>query len=176
LQSDCFVLQKSDLLELELVSSCGFQTLRFSILSSNFRSFFFNHSSSTVNLSNLVCIELHCRSGRTSPLLSLAEKGDVRAMALQVSALSKDLFVFLRLHSHHPSTLRTTARYSSSDTASSSYLFLSVSRLQKNAAHHCVLFGSTYVSICTFFPFLATLFASQPHLRSSVERHLFPEV
>lgn len=88
-----------------------------------------------------------------APLPFSPSQRRVRAMSLRVSALLKDLFVFLRLHSHHPSTLRTTARYLSSDTASYSYLSPSVSRLQKNAAHHRVLFGSTHASIRTAFLF-----------------------
>jgi len=53
---------------------------------------------------------LLCTSNFTAVLaaplpFSPSEKGGVRALAVQVSALSKDLFVFLRLYFHHPSTL-----------------------------------------------------------------------
>ena len=46
-----------------------------------------------INLSTIVYIQLYCRSGRTSPVPSLIGKGDVRAMALQVSALNRSLSV-----------------------------------------------------------------------------------
>jgi hypothetical protein len=56
---------------------------------------FSHHPSSTINSIAIWCIQLYCRSGRTSRLLSLAEKDDVRAMALQVSILSEISLCFL---------------------------------------------------------------------------------
>lgn len=95
----------------------------------------FQHQPSTINISTIVCVLSYSRSGRTSRLLSFAEEGDVRAMALQVSALSEDLFVFLRLRSHYTTTLRATACCSLTDTAPSCQLFSSTCLLEKNAAH-----------------------------------------
>lgn len=114
--------------------------------------FLFRHQPPTTNLSTIVCILSYCRSGRTSPLLSFAEKGDVRAMALQVSVLPKDLFVFPRLHPHYTNTLRATACCSSPDSATYCHLFFSCP-LRKKSAHCCEVFIDVHSSSLSFLPF-----------------------
>ena len=89
----------------------------------------FHQQSSPINCTTIVYNQLYCRSGRTSPLLSLAEKGDVRAMALQVSVLPKDLFVLLRPSAHYSTTLCATARSLPSDTSACCCLIWSSQRL-----------------------------------------------